>query len=96
MEEKQIPFFVHEADMTRMERSNHRLWVLCIVLMLILVATNAGWIWYESQWEVIDEDITQTVTQEGSAEDGSVRNIFVGGNNGESETDSYDTDTPQK
>lgn len=75
MEEKQIPFFVHEADMTRMERSNHRLWILCIVLMLILVATNAGWIWYESQWEVYDET-TQEVTQE-SGDGGS--NRFVGG-----------------
>lgn len=86
MEEKQIPFFVHEADMTRMERSNHRLWVLCIVLMLILVATNAGWIWYESQWEVYEET-TQEVTQNAEADSGNARNVFIGGDNGESNAD---------
>ena len=87
MEEKNIPFFVHEADMTRMERTNHRLWVLCIVLMLILVATNAGWIWYESQWEVYEETTTQEVTQSAESENGSAKNLFIGGDNGEGETD---------
>lgn len=89
MEDKQIPFFVHEADMTRMERSNHRLWILCIVLSLMLIITNVCWIVYESQWETYEET-TQEVTQSAEAEDGSARNIFIGGDNGESETDDPD------
>lgn len=76
MDEKQVPFFVHEADMTRMERTNHRLWILCIMLMIVLVATNAGWIWYEAQWEVYEETTTQEVTQDAS---GGGSNRFVGG-----------------
>lgn len=87
-ENNSVPFIVHEADMTRMERSNHRLWVVVIVLILVCLITNGGWLWYESQWEVIEETTTQTVTQEAQSEDGSARNIFVGGDNGESETDS--------
>ena len=62
---EQIPFVAHEADMTRMERVIRRLWVLCIVLVLMLVGTNAGWLYYESQFE--DSVVTQTA----EAEDGS-------------------------
>ena len=60
-----IPYFVHEGVMARMERVNKRLWILCLVMFLALVGTNAGWIWYESQFEEL------TITQEGTADDGS-------------------------
>jgi len=59
MDDKTIPYFVHEGMMVRQERTIKRLWVLCIIMFLALVGTNAGWIWYENQF--IDE---VTVTQE--------------------------------
>lgn len=31
-----VPFYAHEADMSRMERTNRRLTVLCAVLSLLL------------------------------------------------------------
>ena len=68
-----VPYFVHEGDMTRMERTNHRLWILCIVLVVVLVATNLCWIIYESQFEYYEETV-QEVNQ-----DGSGINKFVGG-----------------
>jgi MFS-type transporter involved in bile tolerance (Atg22 family) len=71
MEDKQIPFIAHEQMMVRMERTNHRLWILCIFLIICLIASNVAWIVYESQWEVFEE---QTVTQESS--DGV--NNFIG------------------
>lgn len=46
-----IPYFVHEMEMTRLERINKRLWIFLLVLLLALVGTNAGWIIYESQFE---------------------------------------------
>ena len=55
-----IPYFVHEGEMARMERVNRRLWILCLVIFLALVGTNAGWIYYESQFE----DVSTTVTQD--------------------------------
>ena len=55
------------------ERTIKRLWVLVILLIVLLVATNGAWLWYESQWETVQET-TQTVTQEGSG-----ANQFVGG-----------------
>lgn len=73
MEDKQIPFIAHEQMMVRMERTNHRLWILCIFLIICLVASNLAWIIYESQWEVYEE---QTVTQESA--DGV--NNFIGNN----------------
>lgn len=71
MEDKQIPFIAHEQMMVRMERTNHRLWILCIFLIICLIASNVAWVVYESQWEVFEE---QTVTQESS--DGV--NNFIG------------------
>jgi hypothetical protein len=64
-----VPYFVHEGEMARMERINKKLWILCIVLFLAFAVTNAGWIYYESQF--IDE---VTVTQEN--EDGY--NSYIG------------------
>ena len=73
-----IPYIAHEAEMARSERKEKRFFIIIILLIALLVGTNAGWIWYESQFE----DVTQTVEQE--AESGT--NNFVGGDMfGESE-----------
>ena len=42
LKEIMVPFVVHESEMTRMERTNHRLWILCIALLVALLVTNAG------------------------------------------------------
>ena len=70
-QDKLIPFVAHESMMVRMERTNHRLWILCIFLIILLIASNFAWLMYERQWEVVEE---QTVTQE--SEDGV--NNFIG------------------
>lgn len=51
--------YTYEGMMSRQERTIKRLWILCIVIFLAFVGSNAGWIWYENQF--IDE---VTVTQE--------------------------------
>lgn len=53
----QVPYIVHEAAMARQERTVKRLWIVVILLIVLLVATNAGWIWYESQWEVVETTV---------------------------------------
>ena len=60
-----IPYYVHEAEMARQERSSRRLMILCVMIFLALVVTNAGWIMYEKQFEDV------TITQEGAADNGS-------------------------
>ena len=88
LKEIMVPFVVHESERTRMERTNHRLWILCIALLVALLVTNAGWIYYESQWEVFEETTTQEVTQSAESSEGDAVNKFVGGDDyGESDPD---------
>lgn len=75
--EVSIPYVV-ESSMARLERSNRRMWVLCILMFISLIVSNCCWIWYESQWEdvVTTQEITQDVVQD-SGDDGY--NNFIGG-----------------
>lgn len=63
MDQKMIPYFCHEGDMARMERTIKRLWILCILLIVLLVGTNFAWVYYESQF-VNEVTTTQEVTQD--------------------------------
>ena len=53
------------------ERMVRRLWVTILVLIFLLVGTNCAWLWYESQWETVYQEVTQ------EADNGT--NNFVGG-----------------
>ena len=55
-----VPYLVHEMEMARAERTIKRLWITTLVLIFMLVGTNAAWMYYESQWETVESwDITQ-------------------------------------
>jgi len=41
-----ISFQVHEADMARMERNNHRMLIALIAVILALLVNNVVWIVY--------------------------------------------------
>lgn len=69
----QIPYYVHEMEMTRLERINKRLWIFLLIIFIALVGTNAGWIVYESQF--MDESYSYEVTQD-SGEGG--QNTYTG------------------
>ena len=56
---KDVPYIAHESAVARLERVIKRLWVLALVLIVLLAASNAAWIWYESQYETIETTITQ-------------------------------------
>ena len=84
MDEKMIPYFSHEGDMARMERTNKRLFILLLViptiLIIALVGTNAAWISYENSFEDKVEIESEQETSEGS-------NYIVGGDfNGQAES----------
>lgn len=84
MDQQSIPYFAHEGMMVRMERTIKRLWILCILLAVMLLATNAAWCYYESQF--IEESFT--VTQDLDSGDGGDAVINDGVHiNGTSETD---------
>ena len=69
-----VPYIVHESAMARTERCAKRLWTVIILLIVLLVGTNGAWLWYESQFEVVE---TTTIEAE---QDGSGVNIVGGGN----------------
>jgi hypothetical protein len=83
MDNKDVPYIVHEGDMARMERTNKRLWIIVIMLILLLIASNTAWLMYASQF---DDKVTyeQEVEQDAS-DDGN--NQFIGGDyNGKAES----------
>ena len=91
MEDKINLNYVLESQGARFERSNKRLFIIIIVLIITLISTNGLWIAYESQWGVTET--TTTITQDLDASDGGNAIINDGVHiNGESETDSKDDD----
>lgn len=72
MDEKMVSFICHEADMTRLERANKRLFVVVIILIVALVGSNGVWIWYENQF--VDE---YSIEAEQETSEGN--NYLVGG-----------------
>ena len=78
-----IPYIAHESEMARAARTIKRLWITTLILIFMLVGTNAAWMWYENQFE----DVV-TTTYEADAMDGG--NAVINGEgsvniNGESE-----------
>lgn len=72
-DKKSVPYIVFESAMARMERTNKRLWILCIVMFLAFVVSNAAWIYYENQFEDV---VTTTIDAQ---QDGSGNNVVGGG-----------------
>lgn len=64
----------HEKEMTRMETSNRRWFIICMVLILLLVGTNAGWMIYESQFS----DVTMTQEVDTGEGDATVFGVGIG------------------
>ena len=76
--------YVAESHAARLERSNRRMFILCIILIVALLATNGLWFWHESQFEDVSYSQEVDSGESGNAIaniDGKV--IF----NGEGETD---------
>lgn len=57
---REIPYVVMEGVMARAERTIRRLWILCIILIVLFVGTNLAWIIYEHQYQ----DSVTTVSQD--------------------------------
>lgn len=70
-----VPYIVHESAMARAERSAKRLWVVVILLIVMLVATNGAWIWYESQFETVVTNEEYQVEQ--NTEDGGNNSSII-------------------
>ena len=72
-----VPYVVHESAMARAERHTKAIIWVIVLLIVLLVGTNAGWLWYESTMETVIET-TETVT---TTYEDIVQAIEEGGNN---------------
>lgn len=68
-----VPYIAHEFAMARAERTAKRLWITILTLIFLLVGSNCAWLWYNSQFEVVE---TTSIEAE---QDGSGVNIVSGG-----------------
>ena len=63
-----VPYVVHESAMARAERHSKRLVAIIILLILLLVGSNIGWLVYESSFEeVTTEEIVVDADENGNA-----------------------------
>ena len=55
----QIPYYLHEGEMYRLERVNRRWFVAFLIVLTMLFATNGAWIYYEMQFDTytIEQDV---------------------------------------
>lgn len=67
-----VPYVVHESAMARAERQAKRLVAVIILLIVLLVGSNIGWLVYESSFDDMTE--TYTVEQDGAETNNSVIN----------------------
>ena len=71
-----VPYVVHEGAMARAERQIKSLVWVIVLLIVLLVGSNVGWLIYEAQFETVEEVITETydITQDGAETNNSVIN----------------------
>lgn len=66
MEEKQIPYIVHEAAEAKHERTVKRLILALILSIILLFACNAMWLYAWMRYDYSGEEThTETVTVDG-------------------------------
>ena len=81
-----VPYQVFK-DFKETAKANSLNWfIVCLVLIVLLVGSNIGWLIYESQFETIETATNQEVIQE--ADNGE--NHFIGGDViGETDNQNY-------
>ena len=70
-----IQRYYHEQEVSRLELHNKRLFWALIMTIVFLVASNVGWLVYESQFE--DIKMTQEATTDGGG-DAVVNGVAAG------------------
>ena len=63
-----VPYVVHESAMARAERHTKALVWVIVLLIVLLVGSNGAWLWYENQFEVIEETTTETTVTQDNAD----------------------------
>lgn len=68
----------YEIAVGSLQAQSKRLFIVWIITFVALIGTNAGWMWYESQFE---ETVTETI--EASSDSGDAYGTIVSGDDSE-------------
>ena len=83
--------YVYDVYAALAERTIKRLWITCILLIILLVGSNGAWLWYESQFEESTTTTTQDVQAQADGDSdiniNTVGGDLVNGRSSESKTD---------
>ena len=81
MDNKYIPFIAFESATSRQERTIKRLWILCLVLIIALLGTNAGWLYYETSFDEVSvtQEVEATADGNGDLNLNTVGGDYYGG-----------------
>lgn len=69
MDDSKITTYAIDSFLMLQEKTIRRQWITIILLILLFVGSNAGWLYYESQF-METETTSTTVTQDLDAEGG--------------------------
>jgi len=61
---KSVPYAIYEQEQIRSNGIISKLWVIAIILIVALIATNLAWLIYEKQFEVVEETTTTSTSTE--------------------------------
>lgn len=62
----------YEGQCARLQQMNKRMFILCLILIVITFATNGAWLFYESQFKTV-------VIKAEQQSDGDSSNYIIGG-----------------
>lgn len=70
---ERVPYIAHESIVAKMERTIKRLYILIIISVFLIFASNAVWLYYWNQYEYTDEKVR-------CEQDGEGTNVIGSGN----------------
>lgn len=88
MDNNTVSFVAYESHGARLERSNKRLFILNVILMIILLATNGAWLYYESTFSNTQETKVEQEIETGEGDGDTIITGIGDVNHGESKTKS--------
>ena len=79
-----IPYVAYEQERMLHDKEKRRWFIICLVLIAALIASNVAWIIHESKYETVNETVEteEAYTYEYDVEqeaDGNGDNNFIGG-----------------
>lgn len=90
MENNTVSFVAYESQGARLERGNKRLFILSVILMILLLATNGAWIYYESTFSTTQETKVEQEIETGEGDGDTIITGVGDVNHGESKTKNND------